>query len=184
MNRETQLTILLLREKLETLTGKKIIFKESISVNDIYTLIEKEKKNINNVWIVDNNDFQLNYEDKGGFMFRWIYLKTNKYKGKDILKALVKIAQKSGANEMSALASKDVVNGVETNGFYSLVKWGFEPTKGIDWINKVLGTNYKDLETAYNDPNFLPLWKTKGKECWVTFDLIPGSLSNRILAKE
>ena len=169
---------------IKTLVYKKPILKESTNINDIYNLIQREKKNVNNVWIVNNNDFQLNFEDKGDFMLRWIYLKTNKYKGKDIMKALVKIVQESGDNEMSALASKDVVNGVETNGFYSLVRWGFCPTKGIDWVNKILGTNYESMDAAYADPKFLPLWKTKGKECWVTFDLTPNSLSIKTLYKE
>lgn len=128
-------------------------------------------------------DFELKYDDDGDFMFSWINTKTSKYKGIDIFKALIQIAQKEGNKEINALAAKGKTNGIDANGFYTLIKWGCIPTKDISWINKLLGTNYSSYEEAYEDPNFLPMWKAKGQECYCIFDTKPGSLSMRTIAK-
>lgn len=181
MNKIKDLQITLLKEKIEKLTNKKVKLIES--PQDVYNIIQTNKIDENGSWVVNTPDFELKYDDKGDFMFSWINTKTSKYKGLDIFKALVKVAQTSGAREINALAAKGKTNGIDANGFYTLIKWGFESVKGIEWINKILGTNYKDMEEARRDPNFLLQWKTKGKESYVTFDTTPGSLSIQTLNK-
>lgn len=180
MNKIKRLQILLLKERLEKLTGKRVCLKES-KEQELYNIIKQNQVDENGSWVVNTPDFELKYDDKGDFMFSWINTKTSKYKGLDIFKALVLIAQKEGNKEINALAAKGKTNGITANGFYSLVKWGFESTKGIDWVNKLLGTKYQSYEEARKDPNFLPMWKEKGQESYVTFDTTPNSLSMRTL---
>lgn len=182
MNKIKQLQIALLKEKLEKLTNKKVSLKEPAD-KEIYDIVQSNKVNEHGNWWIDTPDFQLKYDDKGDFMFSWIYLKTNKYRGADIFKAVLRLAKEVGAKEIHALAAKGVTNNVDATGYFVLVKWGFLPIKGIEWVNKLLGTSYQSFEEAYNDSNFLPMWKQKGQEGYVTFDLTPGSLSMKVFNK-
>lgn len=176
-----ELQILLLKEKIEKLTGKRVRLQESSQ--EIYDIIQTNKVDENGSWVVDSPDFQLKYDDKGDFMFSWIYMKTSKFRGTDVFKALLMIAQKEGAKEIHALAAKGKTNDVLANGYYTLIKWGFVPIKDIDWANKLLGTQYQSWDEAYSDPKFFELWKAKGKEVYVTFDTTPGSLSMKTFSK-
>ncbi len=176
-----QLQIALLKEKIEKLTGKKVSLKEF--VQNAYNIIMTNKVDQNGSWVVDSPDFQLKYDDKGDFMFSWIYMKTSKFRGTDIFRALLAIAQKEGAKEIHALAAKGKTNDVLANGYYTLVKWGFIPIKDVEWANKLLGTQYQSWDEAYSDPKFFELWKAKGKEVYVTFDTTPGSLSMKTFGK-
>jgi hypothetical protein len=148
-------------------------------MNDkLYNLIQSQKQKEGDSFIVSNEDFELKYEaDSSDFIFRWVLVKSPKYKGKDIFKAIIDIAKKEGYKEINALAAKGKTNNVTANGYYSLVKWGFIPTKDITWVNKLLNTSYNSYDEAFNDPNFLPLWKEKGKETYAIFDLDPNSTS-------
>jgi hypothetical protein len=144
----------------------------------LYNLIQSQKQKEGDSFIVSNEDFELKYEaDSSDFIFRWVLVKSSKYKGKDIFKAIIDIAKKEGYKEINALAAKGKTNNVSANGYYSLVKWGFIPTKDITWVNKLLNTSYNSYDEAFNDPNFLPLWKEKGKETYAIFDLDPNSTS-------
>lgn len=135
--------------------------------------------------LVDNKDFELKFNNMDSyFILLWINVKSgSKYTGLDIFKAIVSYCKKEKLSEIVATASRGKFKGLDTNGFYTLIKWGFESTKGIDWINTILDTNYKSWEEARDDGEFLPNWKKHGKESDVEFDLSKNSLSLRIFNK-
>jgi hypothetical protein len=70
----------------------------------LYNLIQSQKQKEGDSFIVSNEDFELKYEaDSSDFIFRWVLVKSSKYKGKDIFKAIIDIAKKEGYKEINAL---------------------------------------------------------------------------------
>lgn len=112
---------------------------------------------------VNNSDFEIKYNDMDTYLILlWINIKSDKYKGIEVFKALVKFSQEKNLKFIIAYASKGIFYKVETTGYYSLLKWGFIPLEGIDLINAALEGNYKSIEEARKDSKFLANWKEKG----------------------
>lgn len=119
----------------------------------------------------------------------WIYMKTQKYKGTDVLNAIIKYSKSKGYKSITGFGIRgtDIVKidgkskTIETNGYYTLMRWGFIPDNGIKMINRVLKTKYPSLIAAYKDPEFWTKWKQNGKDYTGEFDIAPNSLSWKIL---
>ncbi len=133
---------------------------------------------------IDSQDFVLRYDIVGdSLQLMWIRNRTNRIKGLDIFKQLVKYAQSINMDDIYGWWVDGTIDKVPATGYYIGMKWGFMPVDGIKFVNKQLKTNYPDMTAAHADPNFLPMWKAKGRNFTGEFDLKPGSLSLQILSK-
>jgi hypothetical protein len=145
-------------------------------------------------YVSENEDFTIKYDFVGeeSMGLDWIYNKTNKYNGTDLFKCLVQIALENNLHMIKSYAIKggDMirVNGIpqiiQTNGYYTILRGGFIPDGGVDFLNGVIGTDYVDLESAYNDPSFWSNWRENGIEFVGFFYLAKNSLSFDILDKK
>lgn len=175
------LQIALYTERLEKLTNKKVKLVEfqTTSVPSLDFNVPYNKKK--GYHLIDNEDFQLRYDIVGdGLQLMWIHNKTNKIKGRDIFGQLIKFAQSIGMTNIYAWWCSGTIDKMPATGYITGMRWGFIPVDGINFVNKVLKTNYKNFEEAYADPNFLENWKQKGKDFTGEFDLSPNSLSMKI----
>ena len=143
----------------------------------------KSKTNTKDIIRINNIDFNIifdiNINDKT-LNLDWINNKSNKYSGKDIINALIKLCDFYNLNKIKAVGAKGKYHNTNSFGYYVLLKYGFIPKDGIQLINKVLNTNYKNFEEAYSDNNFLVLWKEKGIEYDGYLYLNKNSLSYKI----
>ncbi len=168
-------------------------FVSESSVNDILTMMKTQMKETKEYKDLETEDFMLRIgEMTSHITLSWIYTKTSKYSGTDILKALIKYCQENGFKSITGYGIKGhdsvIIDGkrksIVTNGYYSLMRWGFIPDKGVKFINKTLKTNYSTLEDAFSDKEFWTKWKEDGKEYTGEFDVSSNSLSFRVLDKQ
>ena len=145
--------------------------------------------------IVENNNFSLKIDYITGdyLTLAWIHIKNKEYiNGTELLKSLIPYSKKRNLKYIHAYGIKGYdmayVNNkmklITTNGYYTLMRWGFIPYKKEIFLNKVLKTDYKSLEDAYSDPNFWINWKERGIAYVGDFDLEENSLSYKVLNKE
>jgi len=113
----------------------------------------------------------------------WINIKTNKFKGIDILMKLIEIAKSKGCIGLTADWETGIIQGIEANGYYVGMKWGFLPDKGIKFVNDILKTEYPNFKAMFDDPNFLKMWKEAKVPYSGTFDLSTNSISWQQLNK-
>lgn len=166
---------------------------ESVALQ-LLKIIENNKRNEGNYILVETSDFIVKFNEVSGkhLSFNWCYMKTKKFSGTDILRALIMYSQKKGYRYISGYGIKGYdkakIDGkykdIKVNGFYTIMRWGFLPDKGVKFINKVLKSNYSSLEDAFSDSFFWQQWKEKGVEFYGEFDLSPNSLSFKVLNKE
>ena len=137
---------------------------------------------------IDNEDFALRFDVWGPtFRLSWIKNKSGKYRGTDIWKTLLDVIKKKfGLKDITASAEKgyDSVDKVELNGYYTMLRWGFIPDKGIKMFNALLGEDYKSLEEAFSDEKFWSDWLKYGQSWTGVFDASPNSLSWKLLYKK
>lgn len=163
------------------------------NVTDILTIIKTQMKETKDYKDLETDDFMLRIGEMTSHVtLSWIYTKTNKYSGTDILKALIKYCQESGFKTITGYGIRGtdsvIINGkrkiITTNGYYSLMRWGFIPDKGIKFINNILKTNYTTLEDAFSNKEFWTKWREDGKEYTGEFDVSSNSLSFNVLDKQ
>jgi hypothetical protein len=132
--------------------------------------------------VIDNPDYicKFDIDDDQTATLIWINTKTNKYKGKDIFKALLEYLKGEGVNKVYAWGTRGKVYGVQAVGHYVMLRWGFIP-ENMNYINKPLKTNYKNIKDALNDPEFLVKWKQDGDDFKGVFDMKSNSLSWKLL---
>ena len=163
------------------------------AIDELLNIIETQQVKQGFYEVIETEDFFLKLDDVGGYLsFNWIWMKTKKYNGTDLFRAIIKYTEKKGFAKISGfgIRGKNVVKSfgkkklIDVNGYYSLMRWGFLPNKGVKLINKSLKENYESLEYAFSDPTFWNKWKEKGVEYAGTFDMTPNSLSFKILNRE
>lgn len=181
-----------------TIFNKYKLVRESLTAQqeNILDIINANKVSKDFYTLVETTDFTLKYDDasEDHITLNWIYIKnkSSNISGTDLFKALIEIAKSKGIYKIFAYGIKgyDIieVDGVKksiwVNGYYTMLRWGFIPDKGIHFLNKILKTNYNSLEEAYKEQNFWDSWKENGKEFTGVFDLSSEeTLSMRILNK-
>ena len=160
-------------------------FNEKLNVLDetlLYDFI-KSKTNVKDIIKISNIDYNLIFDiniHNNVLNLDWINVKSNKYSGKDLINALIKICKYYNLTKIKATGAKGKYHNTNSFGYYVLLKYGFIPKEGIKLINKTLNTQYKNFEEAYSDINFLTLWKNNGLEYDGVLDLNPNSLSMKI----
>jgi hypothetical protein len=155
--------IIFLKEKLEQITGRKVIFVEF--VDNVYSIIKNTTKVKQGISHVKNEDFDIIFDIEGDTLtLTWINVKSGKFTGKDVLSALIQLAHENGANKIRATGVRGKYHGKLAYGYYALLKWGFIPDGGIAFLNKVLGTKYGSIKEAFADPQFWAMWKDMGVE--------------------
>lgn len=121
--------------------------------------------------IVQNNDFILKWDETEDHLtLSWIYRISDKYKGRDIFNSLIEYCKKKNIPRITAYCVRGndsiIVNNnkkeIYDTGYYTLLKWGFKPDKGVKFLNKTLKTNYSTIESAIKSPIFWKKWKDKG----------------------
>lgn len=134
---------------------------------------------------VKNADFEMKYSAMDNYLILlWIHIKPNSnYKGIEVFKALIEFTRTNNLPVITAFAARRKFRRINTNGYYSLLKWGFIPDKGISFINKTLGSKYTSIQEAYSDQEFLKRWKEKGAEFDGSFEVSPTSFSMQVLNK-
>lgn len=145
-------------------------------------------------YISENEDFTIKYDFVGeeSMGLDWIYNKTRKYTGTSLFKCLIQIGLENKMHMIKTYAVKgnDLIKidgytrAIQTNGYYTMLRWGFVPDGGINFLNGVLGTDYPDLETAYNDSEFWSNWRENGIEFVGFFYLNKDSISFDVLDKK
>lgn len=167
---------------------REFLLKES-TVDDLYNTIKQNGINKKGYTEVITPEFELRYDTVGDRLsLMWVQIKSSKYKGVDIIKALVKLTRELGLKKITTYAVSGNISGsdkkaVKASGYYALLKFGFIPDGGIEFINKILHTHYKDMQQAYDDVYFLALWKAAEHEFTGDFDVSSGSISMRQLNK-
>jgi hypothetical protein len=163
------------------------------NIDEVLNIIKNQMKEDKTGKKVETSDFILKIDDMTNHVtLSWIYTKTRTYSGTDIIRALIKYAQEKNYKFIAGYGIKgfDIVEiegkktRIVTNGYYSLMRWGFLPDKGIKVINKKLKTNYATLEDAFSDSSFWTTWKDNGGDYTGEFDLKPNSLSFKVLDKQ
>ncbi len=154
--------------------------------NDILYMLKNDIKHKGIYDVLNNDDFELKIDDVSGdhLTLNWIKMKTRKYSGTDILNSLIKYSQEKNYEYISAYGIKGDFKGKPVNGYYTLMRWGFIPDKGVNFINNVLDTKYNSLEEAFSKSIFWENWKKNGTEYTGEFNLETNSLSFKILNKE
>ena len=143
---------------------------------------------------LETDDFMIKFDEITGdsLTIDWIYNISNKIRGIDIFKGIIEYCNKKNYDSIHAYGIRGLgyVNddkqsvGVETNGYYTMMRWGFVPKNGVKDINKILKTKYKSIDDMYLDQNFWTKWKKDVNDYAGVFDLNKNSLSYKILNHE
>ena len=155
-----------------------------MSSQDLYSIISSlfipDKKGL---VLIKTSDFAIKFDTWGNtYNLYWIKNFSSKFKGTDIFKELLKIVkERVGEKVIIATGIRGDFKGEDTNGYYTMMRWGFIPEGGISFINKILGTNYEKIEKAFNDSNFWINWKANGVQFDGEFDMSVNSLSWKVL---
>jgi hypothetical protein len=138
--------------------------------------------------VVDNEDFEVRFDLWGDtYRFNWIINRTAKYRGADIFHALITAVEMAyGAKPITTSAEKgyDEQAKKDLNGYYTMLRWGFIPDKGVKMFNALLGETYPTMEAAFKDSSFWKNWRDYGSSYTGVFDMTPGSLSWDLLEKK
>lgn len=130
--------------------------------------------------VVQNDDFILKWDESEDHLtLSWIYRISDKYKGREIFNSLIEYCKKKNIPRITAycvrgydsISINNQKEEIYDNGYYTLLKWGFKPDKGIKLINKTLKTNYKTIESAVRSPLFWKKWKDDGVDFTGYYDL-------------
>ncbi len=141
---------------------------------------------------INNEDFSLRFDFIDDYVILlWIYNKSKKYSGREIFYQFIKYINSLGIREIYAYAAKGIDHirdgkksiKINDTGYFNLLKWGFIPTEGINFINKTLKSNYKSFEEMFSDNEFFSIWKEKGKEFPCVFDTDKNSISMKQFLK-
>jgi hypothetical protein len=128
--------------------------------------------------LINCEDFEIRYDnvDDENITLCWILKKTNKYQGIYIFNNFVEFLKGKNFKYIRAYCSNGITiydhKIIQLNGYYTLLKWKFIPSKGINFINKTLKTNYKDFDEMYNDKTFWNRWKTFGKDFYAIYKIL------------
>lgn len=143
---------------------------------------KRDKGNI----IILNKDFELKFDTFAGlYRLNWIWNESGKYKGTDILKTVLEVvSDRLGDKPVTTTGIRGEFKGIQTNGAYTMLRWGFLPEGGVEMLNSYLGEDYVSLEAAFKDPVFWENWKKYASEYDGVFDMTPGSLSWDLLLKK
>ena len=162
-------------------------------IDELLNIIETQQVKDDFYQVIDTEDFVLKLDNVGDYLtINWIWMKTRKYSGTELFNAIIKYAENKGYDTIYAfgIKGKNLVKAdgknqvIIVNGYYTLMRWGFIPDKGINFINRILKEKYESFEDAFSDPEFWIKWKSKGVEYGGSFDLTPNSLSFKILNRE
>lgn len=156
---------------------------ENQSLEDLisYSIVPNKKGDI----LMKNDDFETKIDTFGdNYRLYWIKNISKKYSGTEIFKSILKtLKNKFGNKPISTTGIKGKFKGKPVNGYYTMLRWGFIPKGGINFINEKLNTNYKNISEAVTDEKFWELWRNKGCEFDGIFDMQPNSVSYKILNK-
>lgn len=143
---------------------------------------------------IKNDDFDVKIDTFGdSYTLNWINVKSKNVKGTELFKSILHGLKKLGDRPIHAygIRGTDIIKGedgknkiINVNGYYTVLRWGFFPDKGVKYINKTLKTNYPTMEDAYKDPTFWENWKENGKEFTGVFDMNKNSTSWKVLNRE
>jgi hypothetical protein len=137
--------------------------------------------------ILRSEDYDINFDVflKDSYRLNWIRNLSKRYKGTDIFETLLKwISDRIGIAKITATGIKGKFKGIPVNGYYTMMRWGFLPEDGVDFINDTLGTTYIDERDAVCDSDFWLLWKEDGVEFEGVFDMKDNSLSYTVLHRK
>lgn len=158
-----------------------IKLKRILVESDLQDVIRTTIKYKNNIPSIKNPDFDIIFDikDDNTAELTWINNKTNKYKGRDIFEAFMLYLKSKGIKRVEAWGTKGKMHGTTAIGYYVMLKYGVIPTN-INDINKILNTNYKNIQDAFKDPSFWENWKANGDDYFGVFDLSNNSLSWKV----